>query len=303
LSAPLAGLQAQAIGLAEAAGLACELRSLAPGAPWRYFPARLWPFPLSVVRGALGPPVPDLLIGCGGVAAAVIAALRRPGRQVVQVQHPRMDARRFDVIVAARHDGLTGPNVIVTRTALHRATPARMAAAADEWRGRFAHLPRPLVGVLVGGNNGRYVLDAAAARRLAGELAAMMRADGVGLALTASRRTGAEATRILRETLAPLGAYVWDGSGDNPYFGILGLSDALVVTQDSVSMISEAVATAAPVLVAALPGRSRRQQRFVEELVGDGRIRWFGGRLERWPVAALDDTAAAGAELRRRLGL
>ena len=90
----------------------------------------------------------------------------------------------------------------------------------------------------------------------------------------------------------PLGGYVWDGNGDNPYFGMLALADAIVVTVDSVSMISEAVATAAPVMLATLPGRSRRNGLFTEALLREGRVREFAGRFEMWPVAPLDDTAA-----------
>ena len=196
---------------------------------------------------------------------------------MVQVQHPRMDPRRFDLIVVNRHDELTGPNVVVTRTALHRATPARLAAAADAWRPRFAHLRRPLVAVLVGGSNGRFRLDAAVAGELAGRLGAMMRDDAVGVAVTPSRRTDPAVTRVLAETLVPLGGHVWDGSGDNPYFGMLALADAIVVTMDSVSMISEAVATSAPVMLATLPGRSRRNSLFIEALAA----RWPGARVRR----------------------
>ena len=108
---------------------------------------------------------------------------------------------------------------------------------------------------------------------------------------------------MLAETLAPLGGYVWDGSGDNPYFGMLALADAIVVTMDSVSMVSEAVATTAPVMLARLPGRSRRNALFTEALLRDGRVREFAGRLELWPVTPLDDTAEAAAEMCRRLGL
>jgi mitochondrial fission protein ELM1 len=303
LSEGFAGLQAQALGLAEAAGLQPEVRVLAPRRPWRWLAASLWPAPLRIVPEAVRAPLPELVIGCGGMAAAVGAALRRDGPPVVQVQHPRMSARRFDMVVVSRHDELTGPNVVVTRTALHRATPARLAAAADEWRPCFAHLPRPLVAVLVGGNNGRFRLDAAVAAELAGQLAAMMRADGVGVAVTPSRRTDPAATRVLAETLTPLGAYVWDGSGGNPYFGMLGLADAIVVTVDSVSMVSEAVATAAPVMLASLPGRSRRNSLFMEGLLREDRVRLFAGRLETWPVRPLDDTPQAAAEMCRRLGL
>ncbi len=302
LSEAYAGLQAQALGLAEAAGLAPESRVLAPRAPWRFFPASRWPAPLRAVPDALRPPLPGLIIGCGGVAAAVGAALRRPGIAVVQVQNPRLDARRFDVVVVNRHDELTGPNVIVTRTALHRATAARLAAGAEAWGGHLSALPRPLVSVLVGGSNGRFRLDAAVAGKLADQLAGMMRRDGVGIALTPSRRTDPAAIRALSDALVPRGGWVWDGVGDNPYFGLLALADAIVVTMDSVSMVSEAVATAAPVLVAPLPGRSRRIGLFLDGLKADGRIRPFAGRLEMWPVAPLDDTAAAAAEMARRLG-
>ncbi len=303
LSEAYAGLQAQALGLAEAAGLTPELRVLAPRQPWRWIPPSLWPAPLAAVADAVRPPVPRLAIGCGGVGAAVGAALGRRGAAVVQVQHPRMDPRRFDLIVAARHDGLTGPNVVVTRTALHRVTPARLAQAAEQWRDRLAHLPRPLVAVLVGGSNGRFRLDTQVAGRLADELAGMMRRDEVGLAITPSRRTDPLAARLLAEALAPLGAWVWDGGGENPYFGLLALADAIVVTTDSVSMISEAVATQAPVLLAALPGRSRRMGLFTAGLLGEDRIRPFAGRFAAWPVAALNDTPEAAAEMRRRLSL
>jgi mitochondrial fission protein ELM1 len=298
---PYAGLQAQGLGLAEAAGLGTELRTLEPRVPWRWMPAQVWLTPLGAV--GMAPPFPELVIGVGGVAATVGAALRRKGVRVVQVQHPRMRLDRFDLIIAARHDEISGPNVVVTRTALHRVTPARLVAAAAEWGPRFGHLPRPLVAVLVGGTNGRFRLDRAVAAGFADEIAGMMRRDAVGVALTPSRRTAAAAAATLREALTPLGAYVWDCAGENPYFGLLALADAIVVTVDSVSMISEAVATAAPVMLAPLPGRSRRNGVFLETMAATGRVRPFVGRFASWKVAALNDTAEAAAEMRRRLGL
>lgn len=301
LSEPLAGLQAQALGLAEAAGLDPAPYPLSPRAPWRWVAARMWPAPLRAVR--LPPFDARVIIGAGGVAARVAAALRRPGRPAVQVQHPRLDPRRFDLIVVNRHDGLTGPNIVVTRTALHRATPARLAAARDAWAPRLAHLPRPLVAVLIGGSNGRYRFEAAEAQALGQQLAGMMRADETGLALTPSRRTSPAAIAALQAAVAPLGGWVWDGTGENPYFGLLALADAIIVTEDSVSMVSEAVATAAPVLLARLPGRSRRIALFNHLLAQDGRVRDFAGRFEHWPAAPLDDTEEAGWAVRRLLGV
>jgi len=302
LSENYAGLQAQGLGLAERAGLQPEPRVLAPRAPWRHIPAALWPAPLRAV-GMHAETAPPLLIGVGGVAASVGAAWRKRGHQVVHIQHPRMDPGKFDLIVVNRHDRLTGPNVVVTRTALHRVTPEVLARAAAEWAPRLVHLPRPLVAVLVGGSNGRFRLEAPEAAKLGGELAAMMQRDRVGVMVTPSRRTDMAARAALEAAISPLGGEVWNMQGENPYFGMLALADAIVVTMDSVSMVSEAVATAAPVMLAQLPGNSRRIGEFTDSLVKDGRVRWFDGRLQDWKVAPLDDTAEAAAELRRRLGI
>ena len=303
LTGGLAGLRAQALGLAEAMGLPHEVRDLAPAAPWRWMPARFWPAAQRVVARSLPERLPGLLIGCGGMAGAVLAALRRPDRPVVQVQNPRMDLRRFDVVVANWHDEVAGPNVLLSRTALHRVTPDRLRAEAERWHDRLPPYGRPLVAVLLGGNNGRYTLDLATGRRLADDLAAMMRADRVGVVVTPSRRTDPAITALLTQALAPLGGWVWDFTGDNPYFGMLALADMILVTQDSVSMISEAAATAAPVMVIPLPGDSRRQRIFLKVMRAEGRIRPFAGRYDPWPVRPLNDTPEVACEARLRLGL
>jgi len=297
LTEPYAGLQAQALGLAEAAGLEPQPVPIAIRSPWHHFSARLWPAPL---RAAPLPPIPDgLLFSAGGTAAVLCRALRRPGLRTVQIQHPRTNPAAFDVVVVNRHDGLTGPNIIVTRTALHRATAERLWLAGEAWASRLAHLPRPLVSVLVGGSNGRFSFGVAEAAALGAQLASL----GTGIALTPSRRTDAAAIAALKAAIEPGGGWVWDGTGENPYFGLLALADAIVVTEDSVSMLSEACATHAPVYVARLPGRSRRIRQFTQYLIEDRRVRDFTGVYDPWPVAPLDDTQAAADEMRHRLGL
>jgi mitochondrial fission protein ELM1 len=303
LTEPYAGLQSQALGLAEAAGLSPVTRTLAARFPWNYVSAPRWPWPLQAVEPeAIAGPRPGLILSCGGMAAAVGSAMRSAEHRVVHVQNPRMAFSKFDLIIVNRHDEVTGPNVIVTRTALHRVTAKRLEEARAAWAPVFAHLPRPLVAVLVGGTNGRFRLDAPVARTLASSLAGMMKADRVGLMLTPSRRTDPKAIAVFQEVLGARGAYVWDGAGENPYFGMLALADMIVATIDSVSMVSEGAATTAPVMLAPLPGRSRRIGLFTEGLIADGRVRHFQGRYEHWPVSPLDDTAEAAQEMRRRLG-
>lgn len=298
ISENLGGLLSQARGLAEVAGIAAGEKLFSPGFPWSWLAPRLWPWPAGVA--GLRPPYPELLIGCGGNAAAVLASLRGQARRVI-IQHPRMDPRRFDFVITAPHDGLTGENVFVARTALHGMTP-RLPAARAAWEARFSTLPRPLVAVLVGGSNGRFRLDAEVAEGIAADLLGMMRGDKAGLMLTPSRRTTPEVRAVFQRVLAPEGAWIWDMAGENPYVGMLASADAILVTEDSVSMVSEAVATAAPVMVISLPGKSRRIRAFTGGLIETGRVRPYRGRLDMWPVTPLDDTAAAAEAMRARFG-
>ncbi|CAP56940.1 mitochondrial fission ELM1 family protein [Gluconacetobacter diazotrophicus] len=299
----LAGMRSQAFGLAARAGLAPFFCPVKARGVWRRMPAAWWPAPLRAIDPPVDPGTADLVFSVAGKGGAVGAALRSTTRRVVQIQNPRMRLDRFDLVIANRHDEIAGPNVLLSRTALHGVSPALLAAARAEWLPRLAHLPRPLVAVLLGGSNGRFRLDEAVGQVLAGQLADMMRRDRVGAAVTPSRRTGDAVCRIMRDTLSPLGGWVWDMQGDNPYLGLLACADAVVVTKDSVSMVSEAVAGTAPVMIADLPGRSRRIGLFLRDLADAGRTRPFTGRMQDWPVTPLDDTITVAAEMRRRLGL
>ncbi|GBQ81475.1 hypothetical protein AA13595_0654 [Gluconacetobacter johannae DSM 13595] len=299
----LAGMRSQAFGLAARAGLSPFFCPVRARGLWGRLPAAWWPAPLRAIDPPVDPRTAGLVFSVGGTGGAVGAALRRADRRVVQIQNPRMRLDRFDLVIANRHDEIAGPNVLLSRTALHGVSPTRLAAARAEWRPRLAHLPRPLVAVLLGGSNGRFRLDVAGAAALTGQLADMMRRDGGGVAVTPSRRTGGDVCAVVRAGLSPLGGWVWDMQGDNPYLGLLACADAIVVTKDSVSMVSEAVASDAPVMIAELPGRSRRIGLFLRDLADAGRIRPFAGRMDIWPVHPLDDTGGVAEEMCRRLGL
>jgi mitochondrial fission protein ELM1 len=217
------------------------------------------------------------------------------------VQDPRVAPTRFDLVVPPRHDGLDGTNVLPTLGALTRVTDARLAAARAQFAGMLAHLPRPLVAVLIGGSNRAYRMTDAAMAALIAQLQKLL-AGGAGLCVTASRRTGQANAAALRAALQGKAAVLWDGHGDNPYFGFLAHADAIVVTVDSVSMASEACSTGKPVYVAPLPGGSAKFRAFHAMLEREGYTRRFTGILEPFATKRLAETARIAAEVRRRMG-
>jgi len=134
---------------------------------------------------------------------------------------------------------------------VHDVTPERIAAEAARWEGRLAQLPRPFTAVLVGGSSGPYLFTPAAAGRLGREASALAATAGGSLLVTTSARTGEAATDALQAAVtAPSYFHRWQADApDNPFHAFLGLASRIVVTADSISMLSEAVSTAKPVLL------------------------------------------------------
>jgi hypothetical protein len=297
------GMASQALGLAEATGFPLVEKRLHVRRPWEWLPPALWAAPLRAVdtaEGRLAPPWPDLVVGCGRNSVAPALAIRRAsqGRTVAaQVQDPRVGHREFDLMVVPAHDRLRGPRTVVTRGAVHRVTAARLAAE----RLRFPALetlPRPIVAVLIGGANRSYRLDLARLAETADRIAAAVKKSGGAALVTPSRRTGAAAEAVLRERLRGVPGEIWNGAGDNPYFAYLALADAVLVTADSVSMVSESAATGKPVHLIGLDGGDAKFARFHETMREAGAVRPFAGEIESWSYPPLDDTARAGTALR-----
>lgn len=291
----MAGFETQGIGIAEALGAAPVLKRVTPGKPWRW----LAPWGPAEPNGEVVPPWPDLLIASGRQSIPYARMIRRKsgGKTFTAIlQDPRVDPSNFDFVWAPAHDRLEGPNVLSTVVSPHRLTRERLAAEAAKFAPEVAHLPRPRVAVLLGGTNSVYRMGEEVAARIGAQLAGLTEHYGAGLMVTPSRRTGEAQARIIREALAGRPAVMWDGTGDNPYFGFLGLADAVVVTCDSVNMVGEAAFTGKPVYVVELEGGSAKFRRFLDAIYASGAARPFAGQLESWeyePLNATDEIARA----------
>jgi uncharacterized protein len=298
-----AGMRSQALGLAEATGFQLTEITLDIRPPWSVLPPQLWLLPhyaLSGCRAQLVPPWPDLVIGCGRNTVIPALAIRRlsGGRPfLAQIQDPRLRRSEFDLLIVPEHDRLRGPRVIVSRGAMHRVTPARLAAEQRRFP-RLAAMPRPILAVLLGGRNKSYRLTPGRLGEIADAIAAVLRERGGSALVTPSRRTGRDGLKLLQDRLAGLPAAIWDGAGDNPYFAYLALADAFMVTADSVSMISEAAATGKPVHILELDGGNAKFARFHQLMQQAGIARPFSGTIETWSYRIPDDTARTGATLR-----
>jgi mitochondrial fission protein ELM1 len=303
-----AGMESQCVGLAEALGLQPDVKRIRMREPWRSLSPWLQ-FGLSHAfenKGDISPPWPDLLIATGrrSVPASLYVRDRsaREGKRTfrVQIQNPVISPEHFDVVIAPLHDELQGTNVISTIGALHRIERGRLAEEGNILKPRIAPLPPPYIGVLIGGTNASYAFGEREVMKLASELRTLAGTMSASLLVTPSRRTGAENIALLKAELNDAPALVWDGTGDNPYFGILGLADDLIVTADSVNMTSEACASGRRVHVYDLPGGSKKSARFRQALIARGLVRDFTIPLARYDATPLNEMQDVVAAIRQR---
>lgn len=294
----MAGTENQCLGVAEALGVAPTVHRITLRAPWKQLSPWLsyeqaWSF-VPKLHG----PWPDILVTSGrkAIAAARYIKKQSPQTFTVHLQDPRIAANQFDLVAVPHHDRLRGANVIVTDAAPNRITPEKLTNVAP-----LSPSSKQSVGVLIGGNSKTHTMTDAVIARLSRQLREL--AQSYKLLITVSRRTSAEQAECLKQALKDTDAYFWDGTGENPYFGILAQADYLLVTNDSTSMIADATTTGKPVYLIGLDGGSAKFERLYAHLHALGAVRDFHGILEDYDYAPLRDTQKIAEHIRKASGL
>ena len=298
------GHEVNALGVVNALGAPYEVARVAPRALF----GRLAPFGPIDPRDRRGPlfthPLPDIAIASGRVTVPYLRALKRRGGDrlfAVFLQDPRYGRRDMDLIWIPEHDAHRGPNVVTTLTSPHPFSAERLAAERARPDARLVALPGPRCAIVLGGPSGSQHFTGADLARMTEATRAIV-AQGFSVMATPSRRTPPELLQAVRMGLGAGAGFVWDGSGDNPYAGMLALAEAILVTGDSANMVGEATATGAPVhIFEPTGGGSRKLGSAIDTLIARGAARRFEGRIERFSYQPIDSSGAIALEIRRRL--
>ena len=300
----IAGTENQCLGVAEALGVMPMVKRIGLRQPWKTLSPWLgFECACTFSGDKMEAPWPDLVLASGRKAIAAARYIKRAsgGKSfIVFIQDPRVPTGQFDLVAVPAHDPSRGDNIIVTAAAPNRITSQRLAEAEKEFSSLLSPLPRPHVAVLIGGTSKAYDMTLGVTEKLAASLRVLAE-NGYGLMVTASRRTGWGNENILRHALAHENVYFWDGRGDNPYFAFLASADFILVTADSVSMLSEAATTGKPVYMIPLEGGSKRLDDFHNNLLQQGILRRFDGTLEAYDYTPLNDAGLIAEEIKKRL--
>jgi mitochondrial fission protein ELM1 len=213
----------------------------------------------------LAPPWPDIIVAVGqrSVPASRWIVKQTGGRAInIRLGRPRIEFAAFDLIVTTPQYGLpSAPNLRELLLPLTLRDDEKVAQATALWQPRLANLPRPWTAVLVGGPTQSLALNESVATTMAESLEDFHRASGGSLLLTTSPRTPEEVPAVFESGLSePRFLFRWQAGVENPYLALLALADTIVVTNDSISMIAEAINFGKPVYLYELPLLRRRRK-------------------------------------------
>lgn len=221
---------------------------------------------------------PDFILSSGGksVFAGRCLALKYGVPYVFVGERKPYDSGWFHTVLTPSpyEHGANDLSIELIPTQITRGVCARAAAA---WPDRPEG---PLWAMIIGGSSVSHVYTPADWDRLAEGLNTLARRAGIRWLLTTSRRTDPEADVCLRARLQSdlvADAVWWSTKPEKKMAAYLGAAERVWVTQDSVTMVTEAVCSGRPVVVlrpecVVMKPRSFMSA-YLERLEENGRIR------------------------------
>ena len=180
---------------------------------------------------------------------------------------------------------------------------------------------RPRIGVLIGGEDRYDTISESTATGLIGNLEGISKKLDCQILLTTSRRTPPAVTELISQRLTDSGIYPILVLADrespipDPVEAILALSDVILVTEDSFSMVCEAASSGRRTFIVPIDRKTRRRpkrQYVYADMMRRASVGWYSIEAlekhiqqvltESVPIKSLCDTEVAAAAVVQMLG-
>jgi len=218
---------------------------------------------------------PDIVISCGSQAALVNYLLSRENlaKSIVIMRPSILSTRRFDLVIMPRHDGfLKRKNIVVTDGALNLINEEYLKGQSEKLTKLSAiryPLSATIIGLLIGGDSKNFSLGEAVVAEVIKQVKLAAQNLGADILITTSRRTSPETEELIKMEFTDyprckLLIIANEKNIPEVVGGILSLSRIIIVSPESISMISESVSSAKCVVVFKADGLSIKHSRFLE---------------------------------------
>jgi len=298
------GMISQVEGLAKSLGVDFTHHKVELNGFWKIIPPNLTPISKNVFKNFDVPDF-DIIISCGRKSVVPSIYLKNNAKKKVyniHIQDPKVNPDKFNFIVSPEHDELDGNNVINTKGAIHYLTEAEIMDNKDYLNSFIKNDERKILAFIMGGPTKYYEYSTKNMKRIFSILYNLNKKHDFQLVAIPSMRTPNNTIQYAKEFFGD-GHTVIENIDKKAYLSALALSEYIVVTCDSTSMISEAALTGKPIYIAnILPKKNdKRFQNFRNLFRSMNITRNLGEPLENWNYQKLDETNRVAKIIKERI--
>jgi KDO2-lipid IV(A) lauroyltransferase len=194
----------------------------------------------------------DLVISCGSGLSSINLALadENLAKSICIMNPGRAKRKRFGLVIIPKHDRPhPAKNIVITLGALNLIDEDYLKEQAEILKSKISAIGgRSSIGLLIGGDTKKYRLTQGIMNQVIQEIKKASLDLGADILITTSRRTPKAIEKLLRKEFSgfkncPLLVIANEKNIPEAVGGILGIADFILVSAESVSMVSEAVSS------------------------------------------------------------
>ena len=299
------GMISQVEGMAKALNTEYSHKIVRLSFPWNLIPPKLTPISSIILKDKIYinvNEIPDLISSCGRKSVVPSIFLKRKNSKIftIHIQDPKVNLKNFDAIVVPEHDNLKGDNVYISKGAIHYITEQEISKAKQYLVDKIKS--EKIVSLILGGPNKYYNFDKAELVEIFNEIKEIFVSNGYKVIIIPSMRTPKKIIDLAIEEMSSCG-HVVDKVDKQAYLSAYALANYVIVTCDSISMISEAATSGKPIFVAFMSPKkdNYRFRRFFELFKQMGIIRDLGKKVETWTYNKHNEAQRIAAEIKNKI--
>ncbi|MDC1146354.1 mitochondrial fission ELM1 family protein [Candidatus Pelagibacter sp.] len=297
------GMISQVEGLAKALNLDFIHEKIELNNFWKLFPPKLTPVQDFVFKNKINNEF-DIVISCGRKSVIPSIYLKKKLKNKIiniHIQEPKVSLDNFDFVVAPEHDGLKGSNVLLSKGAVHYLTNSELDENENYLKSRIS-TEKKIVTLILGGPTRYYDYNNQVIEGIFSKIEQNFLNNNYQLIVVPSMRTPQNIIEKAKSYFDKDQIVIPDVD-KKAYLSSLKISDHIVVTCDSTSMISEAAITGKPIYVAQMPTikNNQRFKSFFNLFESLNIIKELNNSVENWTYTKLNETNKIADQIREKI--
>ncbi len=296
------GMISQVEGLAKALDLEFIHEKIELNNFWKMIPPKFTPVQSFTFENKIKENF-NIVISCGRKSVIPSIYLKKKYKNKIMnihIQDPKVSLHNFDFILAPEHDELDGKNVLKTKGAIHYLRDEELNENIDYLKPRLNQ--EKIVTLIVGGPNKYYDYKDSIIKEIFLKISKNFISNGYQLIFIPSMRTPQKTIDFAKKYFNE-DQLIITKVDKKAYLSSLKLSNHIVVTCDSTSMISEAAITGKPIYVAQMEPikKNNRFKKFFELFKSLNIIKDLEYSIEEWSYDNLNETDRVSIYIKEKL--